>query len=55
MAWLFTAKAMPEFTTFGLVYFLILAGVGYTVNKVMGIVGSNRKYKIADKDYEQIK
>lgn len=51
---LFTAKSMPEFTIFGFVYFLILAGVGYTVNKIMNYIGKNRKYGIADKDYEKI-
>ena len=51
---LFTTDSMPEFTAFGVVYFLALAAIGFTVSKVMKSIGERRKYEIADKDYEKI-
>ena len=44
---LFTQKA-PDFTLFGVIYFLILAFIGYATNKIMGMIYSNRMYKIKD-------
>lgn len=42
---LFTKQA-PEFTIYGLGYFLALALIGYTTNKVMGMIYSKRMYRI---------
>lgn len=49
---LFTESA-PSFTFFGIVYFFILALIGYTVNKVMKTISENRKYHIQDIEYEK--
>ena len=42
---LFNQK-VPEFTLDALVYFFILALVGYSANKIMKIVAARKKYKI---------
>lgn len=49
---LFTEDA-PTFTVFGVIYFFILAFIGYTVNKIMKSISSNRKYHIQDIEYEK--
>ncbi len=49
---LFTESA-PSFTVFGVVYFFILALIGYTVNKIMGTISRNKKYEISDIDYDK--
>lgn len=49
---LFTESA-PSFTFFGIVYFFILAFIGYTVNKIMKTISENRKYHIQDIEYEK--
>jgi len=49
---LFTESA-PEFTSFGFLYFLILAIVGWSVNKLMKWINENRKYEISDIEYEK--
>lgn len=50
---LFTTRQMPEITVFGLFYFLALAFVGYTVNKIIRTISNNRKYEISDIDYDK--
>lgn len=45
---LFTAKKFPEFTWFGVLYFVILALVGFFANKMMQGVNIRRKYEIND-------
>lgn len=49
---LFT-KSEPTFTSFGFIYFFILAFVGYSVNKIMSLISSNRKYEISDIEYDK--
>lgn len=49
---LFT-KTMPVFNTFGFIYFIILALIGYTVNKIMAIIASKKKYEINDIEYDK--
>ncbi len=49
---LFT-ESEPSFSLFGLVYFFILALIGYTVSKFMNFIASNRKYKINDIEYDK--
>lgn len=49
---LFTDSA-PTFTTFGVIYFFILAIIGFSVNKVMRTVSKNRKYEINDIEYDK--
>ncbi|MCA9358818.1 hypothetical protein KC926_01275 [Candidatus Kaiserbacteria bacterium] len=43
---LFTTKSVPEFTVFGLIYFLALAVVGYGVNKGLGWWAAKKQYGI---------
>lgn len=49
---LFTESA-PTFTVFGIIYFFVLAFVGYSVNKLMKYISKNRKYHIQDTEYEK--
>lgn len=49
---LFTESA-PSFSVFGVLYFFILALVGYLVNKIMKSVSKNRKYEISDIEYDK--
>lgn len=49
---LFTESA-PTFTIFGIIYFFVLAFVGYSVNKLMKYISKNRKYHIQDTEYEK--
>jgi len=43
---LFTTDSVPDFTIFGVFYFLILAGVGYSVSRIMKWQASRKSYKI---------
>jgi len=43
---LFTTKAAPVFTSFGLFYFLTLAVIGYSVNRAMNWWAQKKKYGI---------
>lgn len=45
---LFSKTSAPEFTVFGLMYFVILAVVGYSVNKFMKWYYTQKKYGISD-------
>jgi len=49
---LFTESA-PSFSSFGIIYFFILAVVGYSVNKIMKKISENRKYEISDIEYDK--
>ena len=49
---LFT-KDEPEFTTFGFIYFFILALVGWGAQKILTMVGNKQKYDVTDADYEK--
>lgn len=50
---LFTETAPPEITLFGVGYFLVLALVGYLVNKIMHKISENRKFEISDVEYDK--
>ncbi len=45
---LFGEDSLPSFTAFGFVYFFLLAGVGYGVNRVMKLWASRKTYGISD-------
>ena len=45
---LFTADSVPEFTLFGVGYFFALAGIGYTVNRLMKWWYKRRTYEVSD-------
>jgi len=49
---LFT-ESEPSFSSFGVLYFFILALIGYSVNKIMQIISNNRKYEINDIEYDK--
>lgn len=49
---LFTESA-PSFSSFGILYFFILAIVGYSVNRIMKKISENRKYEISDIEYDK--
>lgn len=44
------SQSAPEFTLFGAGYFLALAIIGYSANKVMKTIAERRMYKIQDVD-----
>lgn len=49
---LFTESA-PTFSKFGILYFFILAFVGYGANKLMKTISENRRYEISDIEYDK--
>lgn len=49
---LFT-ESEPEFTSFGFIYFFILAIVGWTATKLLSWFAQKRKYEISDIDYDK--
>lgn len=49
---LFT-ESSPSFTSFGFIYFFILALVGWGVTKVMNTISRNRIYEVSDIEYDK--
>ena len=49
---LFTEEA-PTFSMFGVVYFLILAFVGWSATKILSTISKNRKYEVSDIEYDK--
>ena len=49
---LFT-ESEPSFTTFGFIYFFVLAFVGWSATKILSYVARKRKYEISDIDYDK--
>lgn len=49
---LFT-ESEPSFSAFGIIYFFVLALIGFTVNKIMQTISNNRKYEINDIEYDK--
>lgn len=46
-------ESAPEFTVFGVLYFFILAAIGWASTKILGTISSKRKYEISDAEYEK--
>ncbi len=46
-------ETAPEFTIFGVVYFFILALIGWGSTKILNTIANKRKYEIADIEYEK--
>lgn len=46
-------KAEPKFTTFGFIYFFLLAFLGWGVTKFLKFMSKNRKYEISDITYDK--
>ena len=51
---LFGEDSLPSFTTFGFVYFFLLAGIGYSVNYVMKWWAARKTYGISDTKLAQL-
>ena len=49
---LFT-ESEPRFSIFGLVYFFVLALIGFSVTKIMSHIASKKKYEINDIEYDK--
>ncbi len=49
---LFT-ESVPTFSIFGVLYFFVLALIGWTVNIIMKTISKNRKYTITDIEYDK--
>ncbi len=49
---LFTGSA-PEFSLFGVMYFFILAFIGWASTKVLRTISKNRKYEVSDIEYDK--
>lgn len=45
-------KSEPKFTSFGIVYFFLLALLGWGSTKLISYVSKNRKYEISDVSYD---
>ncbi len=46
-------ETAPNFTIFGILYFFILAFIGWGSTKVLRILSNNRKYEVSDVEYEK--
>jgi len=43
----------PDFTVFGIIYFFILALIGWSSTKILTMISNQRKYEISDIEYEK--
>lgn len=46
-------ETKPEFTVFGVLYFFILAFIGWGSTKLLSTISSNRKYEVSDVEFEK--
>ena len=46
-------ETAPEFSIFGVVYFFLLALLGWGSTKILGFISSRRKYEVSDIEYEK--
>ena len=46
-------ETAPEFTIFGVIYFFLLALLGWSSTKILGAISSKRKYEISDIEYDK--
>lgn len=46
-------ETAPEFTIFGVIYFFILAILGWLSTKILGAISNRRKYEVSDVEYEK--
>ena len=46
-------ESAPEFSVFGVIYFFILAILGWASTKLLNTIASKRKYEISDIEYEK--
>lgn len=46
-------ETAPEFTMFGVLYFFILALLGWSSTKILGFIAKRRKYEVSDIEYDR--
>ncbi len=46
-------ETAPEFTIFGVLYFFILALLGWSSTKILGLISNSRKYEVSDVEYDK--
>ena len=46
-------ETAPEFTVFGIIYFFVLALIGWSSTKILGTIASKRSYEISDIEYDK--
>lgn len=46
-------ESAPDFTIFGVVYFFILALIGWGSTKLLSAISNNRKYEVSDVEYDK--
>ncbi len=46
-------KSEPTFTVFGIIYFFILAFIGWASTSLLGYIGKTRKYEVSDISYDK--
>ncbi len=46
-------KSKPEFTLFGIIYFFILAIIGWGSQKILNYISNKQKYDVTDVEYEK--
>ncbi len=46
-------NSAPEFTTFGVIYFFVLALLGYFSTKILSMISKKRKYEVSDIEYDK--
>lgn len=46
-------ETAPEFTIFGVLYFFILAVLGWSSTRILGAISSRRKYEVSDIEYDK--
>lgn len=46
-------KSEPKFTIFGVIYFFILAFIGWGSTRMLSFISKNRRYEVADETYDK--
>ena len=46
-------KTKPEFTVFGVIYFFVLALIGWGSQKILNYISNRQKYDVSDTEYEK--
>lgn len=46
-------ETAPEFTVFGVIYFFILALLGWSSTRILGAISRGRKYEVSDIEYDK--
>lgn len=46
-------ETAPEFTVFGVIYFFVLALLGWSSTKILGFISKSRKYEVTDVEYDK--